>query len=196
MTFISNQSERIVVTLYRTAAKYKEVKMGMIGTKVALLVAFATTMLSMPSVEITAFSLSPTLCSRKTSFTLFSTAPQQVHPAVEGWPEKYTGTGGPRVLHQGFFVEKATDQILEELDVANWPTWTTSDKPKWTVGNQNVDKVMPYSELSYVIKGKLEIIPPSGDKVIIREGDLVTFPEGFCSSWRVLEELTWHYYLY
>ena len=27
-------------------------------------------------------------------------------------------------------------------------------------------------------------------------GDFVTFPEGFVSDWTVLEELTWHYYLY
>ena len=86
---------------------------------------------------------------------------------------------------------------MKELDVENWPTWTTSDKEKWAVGNQNADKVMPYGELSYMISGKLEIIPQStGEAVYIEAGDFVTFPEGFTSSWKVIEEVTWHYYLY
>jgi uncharacterized cupin superfamily protein len=55
---------------------------------------------------------------------------------------------------------------------------------------------MPYNELSYVLSGKLEIIPPSGTPVLVQAGDFVTFPEGFKSTWTVLEELTWHYYLY
>lgn len=153
-------------------------------------------------VKVAAFRSDASLAIKARSSTrVYSTgSTTEQHPAVQGWPEKYTGTPtsdvGPRVLHEGFFVEKATDHTLNELDVLNWPIWTTSDKPKWAVGNQNADKVMPYSELSYVIKGKLEIIPPSGEKVIIKEGDFVTFPEGFKSSWRVLEELTWHYYLY
>ena len=59
------------------------------------------------------------------------------------------------------------------------------------------DKVMPYGELSYLISGKLEIVPKeTGVPVIVSPGDFVTFPEGFESDWTVLEELTWHYYLY
>ena len=127
------------------------------------------------------------------------------HPAVLGWPAKYEEAGGnaaskengPRVLSTSFEVHKATGAELTELDVLHWPTWTTSDKPKWDVGNQIVDKEMPYGELSYVISGKLEIIPQSdGEKVIVNVGDLVTFPRGSIASWKVLEELTWHYYLY
>ena len=85
---------------------------------------------------------------------------------------------------------------MSQLDVANWPTWTTAGNPKWAVGKTNEDKVMPYNELSYVISGKLAIIPPSGEKVIVQAGDFVTFPEGFKSTWTCTEELTWHYYLY
>ena len=130
-----------------------------------------------------------------------STGSVEIHPAVVGWPEKYAGSSnndkvGPRVLHEEFTVEKATQSQLDELDVTNWPTWTTGDKPKWAVGNQNKDKVMPYGELSYVLSGKLEIIPDGGEVSLVEKGDLVTFPEGFQSDWKVLEELTWHYYLY
>jgi hypothetical protein len=123
-----------------------------------------------------------------------------VHPAVEGWPGKYTGKiggdRGPRELHSEFTVEKATDAHLAELDVLNWPTWTTKGNEKWAEGKVNKDKVMPYGELSYVLSGKLEVIPPSGERVVIEAGDFVTFPEGFQSTWTCLEELTWHYYLY
>ena len=123
-----------------------------------------------------------------------------VHPAVEGWPAKYAGTvggaTGPRVLHTGFAVEKASDEALEQLDVRKWPTWSTKDNEKWVVGKTNKDKIMPYGELSYVLSGKLEVIPPSGEPVVIQAGDFVTFPEGFKSTWTCLEELTWHYYLY
>lgn len=151
-----------------------------------------------------------------------STLPEP-HPAVAGWPEKYAqqkaaspspinetkgavtafelyapppSKGGPRVLHESFTVQTATDSLLDELDVAHWPTWTTAGNPRWVVGQQRVDKVMPYGELSYMISGQLEIIKPSGERFVVKPGDFVTFPEGFQASWRVLEELTWHYYLY
>ena len=127
------------------------------------------------------------------------------HPAVLGWPAKYEEAGGnisteksgPRIISPEFEVHKATDEELVELDVKHWPVWTTSDKEKWNVGNQVIDKEMPYGELSYMLSGKLEIIPQSTNKpVIVNVGDFVTFPKGFIASWKVLEELTWHYYLY
>lgn len=129
---------------------------------------------------------------------------EEFHPAVVGWPEKYVVEGGSeetkdesRVISETFEVHPATESERENLDVKHWPTWTTGDKPKWDVGNQVVDKEMPYGELSYMIKGKLEIIPKStGVPVVVSPGDLVTFPKGFVASWQVLEELTWHYYLY
>mmetsp|Transcript_9527 Transcript_9527/g.20684 ORF Transcript_9527/g.20684 Transcript_9527/m.20684 type:complete len:211 (+) Transcript_9527:25-657(+) len=132
------------------------------------------------------------------------------HPAVEGWERKYLdggggdkssrsdgGTTGPRALSSEFEVRAATEAELSDLDVEHWPVWTTSDKEKWGVGNSVPNKEMPYGELSYVISGKLEIVPRStGVPSIVSEGDLVTFPKGFVASWKVLEELTWNYYLY
>ena len=144
------------------------------------------------------FSTTSALCSSENSVE------QEQHPAVEGWPEKYVAEGGSedtkddsRVISETFEVHPATESELNDLDVRHWPTWTTGDKPKWDVGNKVVDKEMPYGELSYMITGKLEIIPKStGVPVIVSPGDLVTFPKGFVASWQVLEELTWHYYLY
>jgi len=123
------------------------------------------------------------------------------HPAVLGWPGKYSDAGGvgagPRPISTQFDVHEANESELKDLDVEHWPIWTTGDKPKWDVGNQVANKEMPYGELSYMISGKLEIIPQStGVPVIVNKGDLVTFPKGFVASWKVLEELTWHYYLY
>ena len=112
-----------------------------------------------------------------------------------GWPEKYSegggsiddGTTGPEILSTEFQIQNASSSQLQQLDVENWPTWTTSDKPKWGVGNQVVDKEMPYGELSYVLSGKLEIIPQStGVPEIVNVGDFVTFPKGFVASWKVL----------
>jgi len=134
---------------------------------------------------------------------LRATNAQEPHPAVAGWPAKYNKgnaapSAGPRILHPEFTVDRSiSDELINQLDIRNWPEWTTSDKEKWRVGNQNADKVMPYGELSYVLSGRLEIIPMGySEAVVIEPGDLVTFPEGFVSSWRVLEELTWKYYLY
>ena len=173
----------------------------------------------------------------------------EIHPAVAGWPEKYKGSNksgggtfhvGPRKISDTFDVVAAAvvrdssgssssssdgERLFEELDVENWPTWTTSDKPKWQVGNVVRDKVMPYSELSYVISGKLRITysisnnsnnsnisrddddddgnttgrttaTTGTEVVIIGPGEFVTFPKDFCATWEVLEEMTWYYYLY
>jgi len=142
------------------------------------------------------------VADRSSRMVSFSTASNEIHPAVEGWAGKYAGdiadtTGGPEILHTEFTVQKASYSDLTRLKVLLWPTWTTKGNPKWAVGNQNAGKVMPYGELSYVVSGSLEVIPEdTGVPVIVKPGDFVTFPEGFTASWRVLEEITWHYYLY
>lgn len=86
---------------------------------------------------------------------------------------------------------------MERLDVFRWPTWITGDKEKWAMGNQVVNKAMPYGELSCMISGRLEIIPQAtGQAVVVKPGDCVTFPKGFAASWKALEEVKRHYYLY
>ena len=126
----------------------------------------------------------------------------EMHPAVAGWPDKYTGTKiaggpGPRILSPVFAVQPADYTLLTELDVANWPTWTTKGNERWLPNVTRKDKEMPYGELSYLTSGKLEIVPKdTGIPVLVNPGDFVTFPQGFVSDWTVLEELNWHYYLY
>mmetsp|Transcript_48347 Transcript_48347/g.156728 ORF Transcript_48347/g.156728 Transcript_48347/m.156728 type:complete len:167 (-) Transcript_48347:185-685(-) len=140
-------------------------------------------------------------CARAAAPRLSSPLSVPTHPAVAGWPDKYAGTlgseTGPRILHDAFAVEAADSALLMELDVANWPTWTTAGNDRWLPNVTRKDKEMPYGELSYLISGKLEIVPKeTGLPVVVNPGDVVTFPEGFVSDWTVLEELTWHYYLY
>lgn len=143
------------------------------------------------------------LCTRPPAVTSSRHASPRLaadHPAVLGWPDKYSGTAGgtgPRILHSEFTVEKADYSQLMELDVLNWPTWTTKGNERWVEDVTRKDKEMPYGELSYLLSGKLEIIPKdTGVPVIVNPGDFVTFPEGFVSDWTVLKELNWHYYLY
>ena len=166
-------------------------------TAAALLIALA-----LPSVAGFATRLAPTLIARPLAYAVAS--PQAnlaaTHPAVSGWPEKYSGTlggAGPRILHDTFAVQQADYSLLMDLDVENWPTWTTAGNDRWLENVTRKDKEMPYGELSYLLSGKLEIVPKdTGIPVLVNPGDFVTFPEGFVSDWTVLEELTWHYYLY
>ena len=120
------------------------------------------------------------------------------NPAVLGWPEKYGGSKKPDfILHDSFTVEKAEYSKLIELDVAEWPTWTTKGNDRWMEDVTRKDKEMPYGELSYLLSGQLEIVPKdTGVPVFVNPGDFVTFPEGFVSDWTVRKELTWHYFLY
>ena len=73
------------------------------------------------------------------------------HPAVAGWPDKYTGTAGgpgPRVLHDAFAVLRRpqSQKLVIELDVKNWPTWTTAGNDRWVENVTRKDKEMPYGE--------------------------------------------------
>jgi hypothetical protein len=168
--------------------------------------AFTTTTVCRSSLSSNSCVVAPNSKRRHTlhSSKIDSNGDGEEHPAVVGWPEKYVNAGGSpgtkdelRVISDDFEVHPAIDSELKTLDVSRWPTWTTGDKPKWDVGNQIVDKEMPYGELSYMMTGTLELIPKStGVPVLVTPGDLVTFPKGFVASWKVLEELTWHYYLY
>ena len=73
------------------------------------------------------------------------------HPAVAGWPDKYTGTAGgpgPRVLHDAFAVLRRpqSQKLVIELDVKNWPTWTTAGNDRWVENVTRKDKEMPYGD--------------------------------------------------
>jgi len=84
---------------------------------------------------------------------------------------------GPRPIHKEFTVEKATQEKKELLDVASWPTWSTQGSEKYKVGIKSPLKVYDTNELSYIISGKMEIIPQETNiPILVQPGDFVTFP--------------------
>jgi len=107
------------------------------------------------------------------------------------------GGKGPRALHQEFTVEKATPALLNELDVENWPTWTTQGSPKYATGKKSPLKVYDGNELSYIISGSMEITnAETGQSSLVQAGDFVTFPDGFKCYWFVKEPVLKNWYLY
>jgi len=137
----------------------------------------------------------PALGTRKAILPRLTAA--AINPAVAGWPDKYTGDKVVQRLHDTFTVQQADYATLIELDVMNWPTWTTAGNDRWLENVTREGKEMPYGELSYLISGQLEIVPKdTGVPVLVNPGDFVTFPEGFVSDWTVRKELNWHYFLY
>lgn len=109
---------------------------------------------------------------------------------------------GPRPIHwdgfkSKFTVEKATDELMKELAVKSWPTWSTAGSAKYKVGVKSPLKVYDCNELSYIISGKMEITPQeTGEPVLVQAGDFVTFPEDFACTWFVIEEVNKHWFLY
>lgn len=109
---------------------------------------------------------------------------------------------GPRPIHSDgfkskFTVEKASEALMQELAVKSWPTWSTAGSAKYKVGVKSPLKVYDCNELSYIIAGKMEIMPQeTGKPVLVQAGDFVTFPEDFACNWFVIEEVKKHYFLY
>lgn len=124
-----------------------------------------------------------------------------------------------------FKVEKATEKQLAELGVKSWPTWSTEGSAKYKTGEISALKVYDTNELSYIISGKMEIIPEeTGKPVLVQAGgaraacappfrhpcipllkcalgmptlsDFVTFPDEFACRWHVLETVNKHWFLY
>mmetsp|Transcript_31734 Transcript_31734/g.69910 ORF Transcript_31734/g.69910 Transcript_31734/m.69910 type:complete len:139 (-) Transcript_31734:152-568(-) len=110
-----------------------------------------------------------------------------------------TGAGtlhmSARPIHTGFQVTKATDAQMEEMKVKSWPTWSTQGT-KYKTGEMSPDKVYDCNELSYIIKGSMEITPKGGEPVLVQAGDFITFPDGFACNWFVKETILKHYYIY
>ncbi len=70
-----------------------------------------------------------------------------------------------------FTVEKATEEKIAELGVKSWPTWSTEGSAKYKTGEISPLKVYDTNELSYIISGKMEIIPEeTGEPVLVEAG--------------------------
>ena len=93
-----------------------------------------------------------------------------------------------------FKVEKATEKQLAELGVKSWPTWSTEGSAKYKTGEISALKVYDTNELSYIISGKMEIIPEeTGKPVLVQEGGAcclrapVPSPMHYSAQMRALE---------
>lgn len=105
---------------------------------------------------------------------------------------------GPRPLHKVFTVEKATEELKQELSVASWGRWSTQGTDKYITGVKSPLKVYDCNELSYIISGKMTITPadPPGEPVLVQAGDFVTFPDGFACYWFVIDPVVKNWYIY
>lgn len=109
----------------------------------------------------------------------------------------FSAKKGPRPLHKEFTVQKATPELLDELNVNSWGLWSTEDSSKYRVGVKSPIKVYDTNELSYIISGKMEIIDyETGASQLVQAGDFVTFPDGYACYWYVIETVVKRWYLY
>jgi len=81
----------------------------------------------------------------------------------------------------------APAERLESLGVSEWPVWAkeVSEFP-WTYEEE---------ETCYFLEGEVEVVPDGGEPVLIRAGDLATFPAGLSCTWKVHRPVRKHYRL-
>ncbi|HDG61598.1 MAG: cupin [Thermotoga sp. 4484_232] len=85
-------------------------------------------------------------------------------------------------------VERPDEKKLEELGVKNWPIWEKEVS--------EFDWYYDTNETCFFLEGKVEVTTEDGKKVIVRKGDLVTFPKGLKCRWKVIEPVRKHYNLF
>lgn len=73
----------------------------------------------------------------------------------------------------------------QRLGIDHWPTWGTGvSRFPWTYDCR---------ETSYLIQGRVTVIPDGGEPVEIEAGELVVFPAGMSCTWEVHEPVLKHY---
>ena len=82
---------------------------------------------------------------------------------------------------------QAPPERVEGLGVRQWPTWSkeVSEFP-WTYDQE---------ETCYFLEGEVEVVPEQGEPVVLRAGDLATFPAGLSCTWKVRRPVRKHYRL-
>lgn len=85
----------------------------------------------------------------------------------------------------GVEVSKPTKEELVRLGVKNWPIWEKEE----SIFDWSYDE----KETCYFLEGDVEIELASGEKVIIRKGDLVTFAQGLDCKWHIKKKVRKYY---
>ena len=78
-------------------------------------------------------------------------------------------------------IEIATQEKLKSLGVDSWSSWSC--------GISEFDWEYDSDERCYVQKGRAIITTEEGDKIEIKEGDIVLFPKGLRCSWNIVESI-------
>lgn len=77
---------------------------------------------------------------------------------------------------------------LDKLGIKNWSTWQKEPS--------EFDWYYDATEVCYLLKGEVLVTPEQGEPVLIKTGDLVTFPAGLSCQWRVKQTVLKHYQFY
>lgn len=78
--------------------------------------------------------------------------------------------------------EKPSPATLRDLKVENWSPWECEPSTfEWYYDAH---------ETAYVLKGRVIVTCPDGQKVEIGPGDLVRFPKGLSCTWEVQEKIS------
>ena len=84
-----------------------------------------------------------------------------------------------------------SEQRLLDLEVNTWPTWHKEvSQFSWS---------FPYTEMAYILEGEVTITPKLGSSknaptIVLKPGDLVTFPAGTTTDWDVNKPIHKHYH--
>ena len=80
---------------------------------------------------------------------------------------------------------KPTEEELIKMGVKNWPIWEK--------GESRFDWHYDEKEVCFFLEGDVEIELSNGEKVNVKEGDFVTFPEGLTCRWHIKKKVKKHY---
>ena len=145
---------------------------GKIGGKQIGIPTYKDTMITMTTgLAIRALLL---LAASLPAASAFAISPLVLRPASGGrLPAAALSTVsmGKRPIHTSgeFTVEKATPEMMQDLEVKRWPTWSTAGSEKYKVGIKSPLKVYDVNELSYIISGKMEIeSKETGEKKLVQ----------------------------
>lgn len=82
-------------------------------------------------------------------------------------------------------VKQASPDVLAELGVNSWPTWSKEISTfPWQYGE---------SETCYFLAGDVIVTPDDGEPVSMGKGDLVTFPAGMSCTWDIRQPVRKQY---
>lgn len=83
-------------------------------------------------------------------------------------------------------IEHSPDEShLDVLGVRSWPIWEKEvSRFPWQYD---------IAETCYLLEGEVVVTPEEGEPLVIRRGDLVTFPPGLRCTWDIVEPVRKHY---